>query len=136
MPEMEFAPTPDVQLFPDDDPLRIVVKGKPKAKAGTPAAGGKFLCKDRWNPTIEDDQHDLRSRPISTLFEIITSQVVPDQADACEAALVLAWETQRIDIDSVLGMIKWLAEQRSEAEKRAVEGETDRPTRARARSSA
>lgn len=133
MPEHRFEAPPTEPLFPEDDPLTITIPGAPKAEEGTPEAGGTFRCLDRANPPLEDDV-DPEKKPVSYLVELLRLQVVEEERDAFEDALVSALQENRILVGQLLDTARWLGEQRTEAEKGTVARVVKRPTRARQRS--
>jgi hypothetical protein len=133
MPDRKLEAPSDVPLFPEDDPLTITVPGARGADDDTPEAGGTFRCLDRANPPLEDVVNP-ETRPVSYLVALLTTQVVPDERDAFEAALIAAVEDNRVTIASLLETAQWLGEVRGEAERATIGKVTDRPTKARPRS--
>lgn len=130
MPEHRFESPADEPLFPEDDPLTITIPGVRGAEEGSPEAGGTFRCLDRANPPIEDDV-DPERKPVGYLVETLRLQVIEEERDAFEAALVDAIRANRILVPQLLETARWIGEQRAEAEKGAVSRTVARPTRAR-----
>lgn len=130
MPKHTFEPPSDEPLFPEDDPLTITIPGVRGAEAGTPEAGGTFRCLDRANPPLEDDV-DPERKPVGYLIETLRLQVIEDERDEFEAALVLALQENRILVPQLLETARWIGEQRAEAEKGALSRTVERPTKAR-----
>lgn len=128
MPDMTFEPPSEEPLFSVDDPLTITVPGDPAAEPGTPEAGGTFLCLDRANPPVEDDV-DPTSKPVSYLVETFRLQVIPDQREDFELALLAAFRANRILAPQLLEVGRKIADARTAAEKRATSRAVDRPTR-------
>lgn len=126
MPDHRFEAPTDEPLFPADDPLTITVPGAD----GKPQ---KYLCLDRANPPLESDV-DPERRPISYLVELLRLQVVEEEREAFEEALVLAIQENRIMVGQLIEVARWLGEQRQAAEKGELARVVKRPTKARPRS--
>lgn len=133
MPDLKFQTPDDQPLFPEDDPLTITIPGAKGAEEGTPEAGGTFRCLDRANPPLEDDV-DPTTKPMSYMVELLRLQVVEEERDAFEEALVDALRANRIAASTLLEVGRWLGEQREAAERGALSRTVDRPTKARGRS--
>lgn len=133
MPDLKFQSPSDEPLFPEDDPLTITIPGARGAADGSPEAGGTFRCLDRANPPLEDDV-DPTTKPVSYLVETLRLQVVPEERDDFEAALVVALRENRIMASELLEVGRWLGETREAAERGTLSRVVDRPTKARGRS--
>lgn len=133
MPDHRFEAPSDEPLFPDDDPLTISIPGVRGAEPDSPEAGGTFRCLDRANPPLEEDV-DPATRPVGYLIELLRLQVVEEERDAFEAALVSAVRDNRVMLSELIGTATWIGEQRAEAEKGTVARVAKRPTKARQRS--
>lgn len=89
---------------------------------------GSFDVIPDGNPIRETDEFNPESRPVTYMIESLVVQVEEDQRKRLRKRLVEGIDDGTIRVRAITKALRWIGEQREEAEERAVARQTGRPT--------
>lgn len=84
--------------------------------------------KSHANPIRETDDFNPDARPVSYILESLVLQLEDDHQAAARKALIKAVDGGKVQVKSLSAALRWIGEQREEAEERAISRRTARPT--------
>jgi len=89
---------------------------------------GKFDVLDRANPIRETEDFNPDNRPVTYIVESLVAQVPEHERKRLRRALVEGIDSGSIQVRTLSDALRWIGEQREEAEEKAVARQTGRPT--------
>lgn len=89
---------------------------------------GSWDVLPRANPIRETEDFNPDNRPVSYIIESIVAQLYEDVRKPARKALVKAIDDGTVLVGKLTKALRWLGEQREEAQERAVAQKAGRPT--------